>query len=62
MKKPSPKRAPAKGPSARERKLAAIKAESGRALDDMIRRLLAKPMEQRAHFLRKKIGYRATCL
>ena len=49
-------------PPTRKQTLAALKAESDRALVAMIRRLLAKPIEERTHFLRKKIGYRASAL
>jgi hypothetical protein len=46
----------------RKKKLDALKAESDRELIDMIRRLLAKPPEQRTHFLRKRVGIRASAL
>ena len=46
----------------RQKKLAALKAESDRELTDMIRRLLDKPMNQRTHFLRKRIGFRGSAL
>ncbi len=46
----------------RKQKLAALKAESDRELTDMIRRLLDKPMNQRTHFLRKRIGFTASSL
>ena len=46
----------------RRDRLAALKAESDRALVEQIRRLQAKPMNERTHFLRKKVGYRASCL
>ena len=46
----------------RKEELEALKAESDRALIDMIRRLLAKPMNQRTHFLRKRIGFRGSAL
>ena len=39
-----------------------LKRESERALRDQIRRLLALPANQRTHFLRKPIGFRASCL
>ena len=46
----------------RKRQLAALKKESELALLDMIRRWQAKPMEERTHFLRKRVGFRASCL
>jgi hypothetical protein len=46
----------------RRKKLAALKAESEHELIDMIRRLLAKPMNQRTRFLRKRIGFRGSAL
>ena len=46
----------------RKQKLAALKVESDRALVEMIRRLLDKPIRERTHFLRKRIGFRASCL
>ena len=46
----------------RKETLAALKAETERELLDMIRRLLAKPMNRRTHFLRKRVGLRGSCL
>ena len=46
----------------RKQKLAALRAENDRAVIEMIRRLLAKPIEQRTHFLRKRISYGASAL
>jgi hypothetical protein len=46
----------------RKQKLAALKKESDRALIDTIRRLMDKPIEQRTHFLRKRIGFTGSCL
>ena len=43
-------------------KTEALKLESERALIEQIRRLLALPMEKRTNFLRKRIGYNASCL
>lgn len=48
--------------SKREKQLEALKAESELALIDTIRRLLAKPLQERTHFLRKRISYRGSCL
>lgn len=46
----------------RKAKLEALKKESDLALRDQIRRLLALPPEKRTHFLRKRIGFRISCL
>jgi len=46
----------------RKARLAALKKESDAALRDQIRRLLALPIERRTHFLRKRIGFRMSCL
>jgi hypothetical protein len=46
----------------RSDKLAALRAESDRALVDMIRRLLDKPMHQRTHFLRTRITFKGSAL
>jgi hypothetical protein len=40
--------------------LRALKAESERALVEMIRRWQALPPEKRTHFLRKRVGPRAS--
>jgi hypothetical protein len=42
--------------------LEALKRESELALEDQIRRLLAKPMSERTHFLRRRIGIASTSL
>ena len=57
LKKPS-----AKSRASRKAKLEALKKESELALRDQIRRLLALPPERRCTFLRKRIGYRISCL
>jgi hypothetical protein len=46
----------------RKAKLEALKKESDLALRDQIRRLLALPPERRTNFLRKRIGFRISCL
>lgn len=46
----------------RKQELEALEAESDRALIDMIRRLQAKPMNQRTHFLRKRVGLKGSAL
>ncbi len=46
----------------RKEKLEALKKESELAERDQIRRLLALPPERRTNFLRKRIGYRMSCL
>jgi hypothetical protein len=48
--------------SQRTRKLAALKAESERALVEQIRRRLALPVEKRMNFLRKKVSFTGSCL
>jgi len=51
-----------KKPIKRKVKLEALARESDRALGEQIRRLLALPPDRRTHFLRKKVGLRASCL
>lgn len=46
----------------RAEKLAALRAESDAALRDQIRRLLARPMIERTHFLRVRIPGGGTAL
>ena len=46
----------------RNQQLAALKKESDLALRDMIRKLLDLPIERRTNFLRKRVGFRASCL
>jgi hypothetical protein len=48
--------------SSRKAGLEALKRESDRALREQIRRLLARPPAERTHFLRKRVGLRASCL
>lgn len=48
--------APQKKTSAKRRQaLAALARESDRQLDDLIRRRIAMPLEQRMHFLRRRL-------
>jgi hypothetical protein len=46
----------------RKKNLEALKCKSDLGLRDQIRRLLAKPPEERTNFLRKRIGLRGSCL
>jgi hypothetical protein len=46
----------------RKERLDALKKESELAERDLIRRLQALPVEKRAHFLRKRIGVRMSCI
>jgi hypothetical protein len=46
----------------RKAQLAALKKESELAQRDQIRRLMALPPERRTNFLRKRLGYRISCL
>ncbi len=46
----------------RKQQLDALRAESDRALLEAIRRLLDKPLQERTHFLRKRIGLRASAI
>jgi hypothetical protein len=46
----------------RKQQLEALAVESDRALIESIRRLLDKPLTQRTHFLRKRIGLRASAI
>ncbi|HWE00479.1 MAG TPA: hypothetical protein VG345_15615 [Bryobacteraceae bacterium] len=62
MKKPLVKKKPAVRKSTRAEMLEALKLQSELDLEDQIRRLLAKPMNQRTHFLRKRVGICSTAL
>ncbi len=50
------------GTGLRESKLEMLKRESERALTEQIQRLLRLPPNRRTHFLRKRVGFRASCL
>jgi hypothetical protein len=52
----------ANNPGRRRASLEAVKAESDRALLELIRRWQALPPEKRTRFLRKRVGFRATTL
>jgi hypothetical protein len=47
--------------TARTTKREALRRESHRVLRGRIRWLLAKPAQERAHFLRRRIGFTAFC-
>ncbi|MFN0168027.1 MAG: hypothetical protein ACKV22_16505 [Bryobacteraceae bacterium] len=48
--------------NSRKDKLEALRQESERALVEQIRRALALPPDRRTNFLRKRIGFRMSCL
>jgi hypothetical protein len=48
--------------SARRKALAALRKESDRQLEELIRRRLAMPLEQRMNFLRKRVPGGGSCL
>jgi hypothetical protein len=60
--KQKPRKTSQRKQAGRKEQLAALKKESDLALRDLIRRPLAFPIEQRTHFLRKRVGFRASCL
>ena len=56
------RKSPRKPRQSRAKQLAALKAESERQLEDLIRRRLAMPIEQRMNFLRKRLPGGGSCL
>jgi len=61
MRRPRSDRHPRK-PATRYRALEALAAESDRQLDELIRRRLALPIEQRMNFLRRRLPGGGSCL
>lgn len=51
----SPQKMPKRRTRSRESQLKALKSESNRELEDLIRRRLALPMEKRTNFLRVRL-------
>jgi hypothetical protein len=49
-------------PASRTARLAALRQESDRQLEELIRRRLAMPLEQRMNFLRKRLPGGGSCL
>jgi len=61
-KKSSSERPDRAAAAARRRALAALGLESERQLESLIRRRLALPLEQRMHFLRRRLPGGGSCL
>ena len=61
MRRPRSDQHPRK-PATRDRALEALAAESDRQLDELIRRRLALPIEQRMNFLRRRLPGGGSCL
>jgi predicted nucleotidyltransferase len=62
LRQASMTRTPIRKHVAPRQQLTALKMESELARRDLIRKLLSLPMEQRTNFLRKRVGFRASCL
>jgi hypothetical protein len=60
-KQTRPAKPPCRSPATREETLAALKAESARRLEELIRRL-ALPIEERMNFLRRRLPGGGSCL
>ena len=56
------RKSPRKPRQSRADQLAALKAESERQLEDLIRHRLAMPIEQRMNFLRRRLPGGGSCL
>jgi hypothetical protein len=61
-KQTRPAKPPCRSPATREETLAALKAESARQLEELIRRRLALPIEERMNFLRRRLPGGGSCL